>query len=729
MDDKIKVTFVSNTYCSSEARDRWLKHIVETLQSDRVEPRVILFSSSNQPSLIVDTLKLRGIDCTVLPLQKYGESDVINILQELKRNPPDIFVPNLSLAAHFAVKWLKKAGIASIGMIRDDNRFYYELIDHFIDGLDQFKVDAVICSSQYLYNKVIDRIDEGQEIVQCPPGVILDDIYAKAPKEKIKIVSIAKVELEQEKVLQQIKELPMEMEVSYVGALDEFDMYPTLAQNHIFVLFSGDEEATAVLLEAMACGVVPVCLNMKSKTEIVEDGINGLLVDDRDDSFYNAIERLKNEEGLWKRLSKAAIKTVESNYSTAVEAQKWSRLIKRLYNKNRKNIIEIPQLAYMNLPTVRANKMGMYRDFKSILHDSTYRYIRDRLRKIDRDKVVVLYGAGQFAVKQIKLYASLKPKIKFAVESFDIKNVDTFKQYGIEVIDLESFKNYVEKNFSNELVVFIVTVEHESTYQSIYEYIQQECRSFENEVIWPFKKPDDKVKKVDNFIDIELSKSNMDIYHARKSIKLFLDENINKYRGLFLDFGCGRMPYREYIIQNSTIEKYIGLDIENQIYQKESKPDIFWDGKRIPLDDGSIDTVMATEVFEHISDIESALSEIYRVLKPGGVLYFTVPYLWPLHDVPHDEYRYTPFSLQRHLKSVGFSNIVIKPTGGWNAALAQMLGLWIAQLKDPEEKAYRRGEFFSFYKTLLKSDKSDSAFENNMMITGLSGIVQKKESH
>lgn len=729
MDDKIKVTFVSNTYCSSAARDRWLKHIVETLQSDRVEPRVIFFSSSNQPSLIVDTLKLRGIDCTVLPLQKYGESDVINILQELKRNPPDIFVPNLSLAALFAVKWLKKAGIASIGMIRDDNRFYYELIDHFIDGLDQFKVDAVICSSQYLYNKVIDRIDEGQEIVQCPPSVILDDIYAKAPKEKIKIVSIAKVKLEQEKVLQQIKELPIEMEVSYVGALDEFDIYPTLAQNHIFVLFSGDEEVTAVLLEAMACGVVPVCLNMKSKTEIVEDGINGLLVDDRDDSFYNAIERLKNEEGLWKRLSKAAIKTVESNYSTAVEAQKWSRLIKRLYSKNRKNIIEIPQLAYMNLPTVRANKMGIYRDFKSILHDSTYRYIRNRLRKIDRDKVVVLYGAGQFAVKQIKLYASLKPKIKFAVESFDIKNVDTFKQYGIEVIDLESFKNYVKKNFSNELVVFIVTVEHESTYQSIYEYIQQECRSFENKLIWPFKKPDDKVKKVDNFIDIELSKSNMDIYHARKSIKLFLDENINKYRGLFLDFGCGRMPYREYIIQNSTIEKYIGLDIENQIYQKESKPDIFWDGKRIPLDDGSIDTVMATEVFEHISDIESALSEIYRVLKPEGVLYFTVPYLWPLHDVPHDEYRYTPFSLQRHLKSVGFSNIVIKPTGGWNAALAQMLGLWIAQLKDLEEKAYRRGEFFSFYKTLLKSDKSDSAFENNMMITGLSGIVQKKESH
>jgi len=71
------------------------------------------------------------------------------------------------------------------------------------------------------------------------------------------------------------------------------------------------------------------------------------------------------------------------------------------------------------------------------------------------------------------------------------------------------------------------------------------------------------------------------------------------------------------------------------------------------------------------------MKEIWRVLKPGGILFFTVPFLWNLHEIPYDEYRYTPFALKRHLTQSGFNEIEIKAMGGWDAALAQMLGLWV----------------------------------------------------
>ena len=51
--------------------------------------------------------------------------------------------------------------------------------------------------------------------------------------------------------------------------------------------------------------------------------------------------------------------------------------------------------------------------------------------------------------------------------------------------------------------------------------------------------------------------------------------------------------------------------------------------------------------------------------------------LWPLHDVPYDECRYTPFAIKRHLRNAGFEQFRLKPLGGWDASLAQMIGLWI----------------------------------------------------
>lgn len=232
----------------------------------------------------------------------------------------------------------------------------------------------------------------------------------------------------------------------------------------------------------------------------------------------------------------------------------------------------------------------------------------------------------------------------------------------------------------------------------------------------------------DQFIDIQLTSNNIDRFTIRRAIFSAIKNNISIFRGSLLDIGCGKMPYKNYILQNSRVEKYVGLDIETALsYDSLVKPDYTWDGIKMPFEDESFDCAFGTEVLEHCPEPEIVLKEVYRVLKPGGVFFFTVPFLWPLHEVPHDEYRYTPFSIEKHLKNVGFKMITLKATGGWHASMAQMLGLWVKRSYIPKTKRNILEAFLKpIIKYLIKIDHTDHVtFKEGQMITGLYGIIKK----
>jgi SAM-dependent methyltransferase len=226
--------------------------------------------------------------------------------------------------------------------------------------------------------------------------------------------------------------------------------------------------------------------------------------------------------------------------------------------------------------------------------------------------------------------------------------------------------------------------------------------------------------------------STLDYFFVRKSILSSLKEQLPKFKGTLLDVGCGQMPYKKILIASpSQVKIYIGLDlIQNNIYT--TKPDLYWDGRKIPLEDNSVENAIATELFEHCPEPELVMREIYRVLKPGGFLFFTVPFLWPLHDVPYDEYRYTPFSLERLLKNASFEKIAIKSTGGWDAALGLMLGLWVRRRFRFSRKARIVRAILSILAyplifLLTRLDKPSAVFEESTMITGLTGLAYKPE--
>lgn len=125
-----------------------------------------------------------------------------------------------------------------------------------------------------------------------------------------------------------------------------------------------------------------------------------------------------------------------------------------------------------------------------------------------------------------------------------------------------------------------------------------------------------------------------------------------------LDFGCGDSRYKKYI--NDT-NNYIALDIEISGHDKNNKNyDVLWDGNKLPFKNKKFELILMTEVLEHVHNVEKTLLEIRRVLKIGGKLLITTPFIWPEHEKPFDFQRYTSFGLKSLMNRLGFSIIYEK---------------------------------------------------------------------
>jgi SAM-dependent methyltransferase len=147
-------------------------------------------------------------------------------------------------------------------------------------------------------------------------------------------------------------------------------------------------------------------------------------------------------------------------------------------------------------------------------------------------------------------------------------------------------------------------------------------------------------------------------YHARKNLHLYIVSYADRITGKTLDVGCGQKPYEK--IFHST--EYIGLEVDTPEARKSKKADYFYDGSNFPFSDLDFDSVVSSQVFEHVFNPNLFLSEVNRVLKPGGILLLTVPFIWDEHEQPYDFARYSSFGLQYLLKAHNFEILEHKKT-------------------------------------------------------------------
>ncbi len=156
---------------------------------------------------------------------------------------------------------------------------------------------------------------------------------------------------------------------------------------------------------------------------------------------------------------------------------------------------------------------------------------------------------------------------------------------------------------------------------------------------------------------------------AVKDLHRDLSAALPQLRGRVLDVGCGEKPYAAWL---SGATECVGIDV-----YKGSKVDVvITPGSPWPLQSGSFDGVLCTQVVEHARDLDNLLSEIDRVLVPGGLLLLTVPFAYNEHGAP-DDYRRLSVHGVRELVSARYAALALTPQGGIGSTTGQLFLNWI----------------------------------------------------
>lgn len=162
-------------------------------------------------------------------------------------------------------------------------------------------------------------------------------------------------------------------------------------------------------------------------------------------------------------------------------------------------------------------------------------------------------------------------------------------------------------------------------------------------------------------------------------IKLYAPE----LKGRLLDFGCGSKPYKQLF----QVDEYIGTDVEMSGHSHENEDiDVYYSGDQLPFEDNTFDSVLSSEVFEHLFNLETMLKELNRVMKQDGKILITVPFVWDEHEIPYDFGRYSSFGIQHLLQKHGFKILNSHKSTSYYATIVQMKNAYIYQHIFPKNK-------------------------------------------
>jgi SAM-dependent methyltransferase len=136
-----------------------------------------------------------------------------------------------------------------------------------------------------------------------------------------------------------------------------------------------------------------------------------------------------------------------------------------------------------------------------------------------------------------------------------------------------------------------------------------------------------------------------------------------------LDVGAGDAPYAE-LFEHAD---YRTSDWAASPHEAARDVDLVASADALPLPDAELDVVLCTQVLEHVPSPAVVARELHRVLRPGGHLYVTVPFVWELHELPHDHWRFTQPGLERLLRDAGFADVEVEPRNDCFTTVAQLL--------------------------------------------------------
>ena len=301
-----------------------------------------------------------------LPLQlinrdscNYVEDQVKELLNIVKREYISTVVANLVVPALYATQYLKPFNIPVIGVMHSSDKFYKGVIAKFIHGKTKNQLTTAVSVSGYI-NTICRSKNTQTQLLNIPCGTpevknstsldsqeILKVIYAgRLVKEAKQVLKLTKAFCDASKVNsnldfsiygdgdkeQSIKALIEDQKASknvmLFKALPPSQIINKMQEHHVFTLMSDYEGMPIALMEAMACGLVPVCyVGEGGVDEIIEHGVNGFIVKNRGEDYQEKLQLLVNDRSLWETMSKNARATIQQKYSSKITHQKWYELL------------------------------------------------------------------------------------------------------------------------------------------------------------------------------------------------------------------------------------------------------------------------------------------------------------------------------------------------------------------------------------------------------------------
>jgi SAM-dependent methyltransferase len=161
---------------------------------------------------------------------------------------------------------------------------------------------------------------------------------------------------------------------------------------------------------------------------------------------------------------------------------------------------------------------------------------------------------------------------------------------------------------------------------------------------------------------------------SHRTIARAIERSREYASGRLLDLGCGKKPYL-YILA-PCVASYIGIEMPNT-QSLSSVVDVYASALEIPFKENSFDSILCTEVLEHVPEPKELLRQVKRVLKPNGYLILTAPLTWGPHEVPRDYYRYTEYGLRYLAEQVGFVVEKVERTSGHWQTLGQRASAFV----------------------------------------------------
>lgn len=144
--------------------------------------------------------------------------------------------------------------------------------------------------------------------------------------------------------------------------------------------------------------------------------------------------------------------------------------------------------------------------------------------------------------------------------------------------------------------------------------------------------------------------------------------------GIVLEIGAGGNYLKSEF--KSLYNVWISLDYDLRL----DSIDLRGDGQQLPLKNGIFDTIISIDVLEHVPNPEKFVSEMFRVIKPGGIVILSTPFFFYLHDAPFDFFRFSKFGLTTIFQRIGFEVIEVEPTAGVISIIGILISIFITKV-------------------------------------------------